>query len=504
MNAIIGLTYLLQKEIKTPKQHGQLLKVNDAAQHLMGIINDILDLSKIEAGRLTLELIPFNLLDALNELTMVFSEQAQWKDITLKMEIDPELPYSVEGDSVRLRQILINLVGNALKFTEQGVITIKASNVELASEHVIIKFEVSDTGIGISPEALPHIFDRFAQADGSTTRRFGGTGLGLTISQQLTELMGGVIGVESTAGVGSTFWFTVHMARYSGILPESTYVLIENDLPAAPRAAAKILVVEDTRVNSEVCCELLKYMGHTSIVASNGLDALELLLTDRFDLVLMDCQMPVMDGYEATQKYRNWEVSHGDRRLAIIALTGNAMEPDRQLCLDAGMDDYLKKPFNLIQLKDILAKWLPDLTQNNVSDNSQAINSTLNISTIADSMLLERAPLEAIKELRRPGSPDILARVISVYETDSPRLIISMRNSLQQNNTDEIIRAVHSLKTSSGMLGARLLADHCHALEKTLREGGDLMQAKAFIDKIEIMLQSATILLRSEIQGESF
>ena len=504
MNGIIGMTEVLLKSGLTERQHHFAATIRTSSNSLLAIINDILDLSKIEAGRLTLETTPFNLLDTLNELIEVFSEQAQWKEITLKTEIDPAVPYSVEGDPVRLRQVLINLVSNALKFTEQGTITVKVHNVELTPEHVVTKFEVTDTGIGISPEALPLIFDRFAQADGSTTRRFGGTGLGLSIAQQLTDLMGGSIGADSIYGVGSNFWFTVRLARFSGQLPESSYKLFKEEMSKPPITSSRVLVVEDTKVNYEVCSELLMHMGHSATSANNGFEALELLLEERFDLVLMDCQMPGMDGYEATRKYREWEMARGDTRLPIIALTGNAMEQDKRLCLDAGMDDYLKKPFNLRQLQDILTRWLPDSKQADISYQSDTSKTAVSFETHSNPMpLLERTPLDAIKELRRPGTPDILAKVISVYETDSPQLIIAMRNGLAQNNTKELIRAAHSLKTSSAMLGAQHLADLCHSVEKTLRNGKELQDAEAVIDRIEIMCQSATILLRSELEGEA-
>jgi TMAO reductase system sensor TorS len=502
MNGIMGMTEVLLKTGLTDRQHHFASTIKNSAESLLAIINDILDFSKIEAGKLTIESTPFNLQETLREIIDVFDEQAAWKEIALVVEIDPKVPFSVEGDPVRLRQVLINLVSNALKFTEQGSVTIKALCIEDSAEIIVLKFEVTDTGIGILPETLPLIFDRFAQADGSTTRRFGGTGLGLSIASQLAELMGGSIGVESVYGEGSTFWFTTRLAHFNGQLPDTEeFNKIEND---NTDVCAKVLVVEDTKVNREVCCELLKHLGHSATVVNNGLEALEILLKERFDVVLMDCQMPVMDGYEATRKYREWEQEQNGTHLPIIALTGNAMEQDKKLCLDAGMDDYLKKPFNLKQLSNTLSRWLSGSIRSD--STNEAFGSKLSGSESALSgaiQPLERAPLEAIKELRRPGHPDILAKVISVYESDAPQLIISMRTSLEDNNTEELIRAAHSLKTSSAMLGAQLLAEQCHNMEKMARDGGDLRNAKATIDRIEIMFQSASILLRSEIAGDS-
>lgn len=503
MNGIIGMTEVLLKSGLTDRQLHFAVTIKNSSDSLISIINDILDFSKIEAGRLALEKTPFNLLETITELTDVFAEQAEWKEISLKTEIDSDIPFSIEGDPVRFRQIMINLVSNALKFTEQGEIIIRAQTVASAADYVIIKFEIADTGIGIQPDVLQNIFDRFSQADGSTTRRFGGTGLGLAIARQLTELMGGTIGVESTYGTGSTFWFTTRLALYDGKLPESTYELFTKEPNKSSICGAKVLVVEDTNVNREVCCELLMHLGHTATVAINGLDALELLLRERFDLVLMDCQMPIMDGYETTQKYREWEQKQGKDRLAIIALTGNAMEYDKQLCLDAGMDDYIKKPFHLKQLSIVLNRWLPSILHTDsieLSDVSESV--MLNNATVASAQFLERAPLDAIKELRRPGTPDILKKIISVYENDAPQLILSLRSSIEQNNTGEAIRAAHSLKTSSAMLGAQQLADQCYVVEKTLRDGGELREARAIVDRIEIMCQSVSILLRSEIEVE--
>lgn len=504
MNGIMGMTEVLLKSGLTERQHRFAATIKNSSDSLLAIINDILDFSKIEAGRLTLETAPFNLLDTLDELVEVFSVQAQCKEISLKTEIDPAVPYSVEGDPVRLRQILINLVGNALKFTERGEILIHVHTTELTPEHAVIRFDVTDTGIGILPEVLPLIFDRFAQADGSTTRRFGGTGLGLSIARQLTELMGGSIGADSLFGVGSNFWFTVRLARFSGTLPEPAYKRIEESSSKPSTTSARVLVVEDTKVNYEVCCELLMQMGHSTTVANNGVEAVEFMLKERFDLVLMDCQMPLMDGYEATRKYREWEMAKGKKRLAIIALTGNAMERDKQLCLDAGMDDYLMKPFNLKQLNEILVRWLPHSKPADSRKQSDKTPTAIPSEAHSNPMpLLERAPLNAIKELRKPGVPDILAKIISVYESDSPQLIIAMRNGLEQNNTEELIRAAHSLKTSSAMLGAQQLADQCHSIEKMLRNGGELQDAKTVIDRIEIMCQAATVVLRSELEGEA-
>ncbi|MDD2366927.1 MAG: ATP-binding protein [Desulfuromonadaceae bacterium] len=505
MNGIMGMTEVLLKSNLNDRQHYFASTIKNSSDSLLTIINDILDFSKIEAGRITLETIPFNLINTVNELADIFSEQAKWKEIRFIKEIANDVPYSVLGDPVRLKQIIINLFSNALKFTEQGEICLKVSSTDLTSNHADLEFVVSDTGIGIPPESLNLIFDRFTQADGSTTRKFGGTGLGLPISKQLTELMGGSIGVSSVFGKGSVFWFTVRLKLCSIELFETSHTSITSVHSGSISEISHILVVEDTKVNQEVCNELLKHIPSRTVSATfvnNGLEALELLLRSKFDLVLMDCQMPVMDGYEATRKFREWEIKQGrEKRLPIVALTGNALDCDKQECLDAGMDDYLKKPFNLNQLNNVLNKWLSPPKEIEIIRENEPTKTTANYdNSVETNLMLERSPIDAIKELGNHGAPDILAKVISVYETDSPNQIISMRNSIKNSDTEGFIRAVHSLKTSSAMLGAHSLSELCQYVEKITRENGKPVDVNETIDRMELMLQSVTTLLRNELK----
>jgi len=505
MNGILGMSELLMKTYLTERQRHCALTIRNSTDALLAVINDILDLSKIEAGYMRLELLAFDLHEMIHELAGMFEEQAARQSLDLTTDIAPDVPQWVEGDPVRLRQVMINLIGNALKFTERGFVTVK---VQVSGDNSFIYFYVSDSGVGISGATRQQIFERFSQADGSTTRRFGGTGLGLAISKELVTLMGGTISVESVPGSGSTFSFT---ALLPAVCSEQVSAATdpEEDLLVEDVRSARILVVEDTAVSQEVCCELLRYMGHVTITAENGREALEMLKREHFDIVLMDCQMPIMDGYEATRRYRQWEkeLCRREQRV-IIALTGNAFGHDRQLCLDAGMDDYLSKPFKLKQLTATVSKWLLKLKQQPATiqsgDDSSAVVSLPPGTLVMPSQpfVLNKSALDGIKMLRRPGLSDILAKVVRVYETDAPALISVMRESYQQNDSESLIRAAHSLKTSSAMLGATELAEMSFFIEKTLQAGEPLPDAEALFTAIDTRCSETINLLLNEIGDE--
>jgi CheY-like chemotaxis protein len=355
MNGIMGMTELLLNSGPSPAQQQMLNRINNSTNALLTVINDILDFSKIESGQLVLETIAFNLRETVTEAISLVEGHAAAKHLDLEIRIDPQIPEIVAGDPVRLRQILLNLLSNAVKFTESGAISLCCTVQESGD---LFRFEVTDSGIGISPENMSMIFERFSQADSSTTRRFGGTGLGLSITQQLTRLMGGEIGVTSTLGSGSTFWFTVRLQSTN----RPSEQVRQEERPAASRhslAGIRVLVVEDTPDNRDVCSQILTMLGCRLDIACDGLEAVAILRRERFDVVLMDCQMPNMDGYEATRELRAWELQEGRPRTPVIALTGNAFAEDQRLCLAHGMDDYLAKPFNISQLATTIQRWLP-------------------------------------------------------------------------------------------------------------------------------------------------
>jgi len=361
MNAIIGMTDLVLRQSNDPKQIDQLGKVKTASAHLLHIINDILDISRIEAERLQLEQLDFRLGQVLENLVSLLGPRATEKGLNLLVQVQEGLAARrFKGDPTRLGQILLNLAGNAHKFTQQGTITLRASLIEERPDSVLLRWEVTDTGIGIAADAQARLFTAFEQADNSMTRKYGGTGLGLAISQRLVQLMGGEIGVESSPGQGSTFWFTVRLGLAGELAaPEPT-----GDQDSAEArlkshyAGTRVLLVEDEPVNQEVSRSLLEDVGLAVDVAEDGQQALELAQQHRYALILMDMQMPVMNGVDATRAIRNLGANSLNNTTPIIAMTANAFDDDRQVCLDAGMHDHIAKPVEPDLLYETLLKWL--------------------------------------------------------------------------------------------------------------------------------------------------
>ncbi len=362
MNGIIGMTAILLETSLEDQQRKYLNLVSVSADRLLGIINDILDFSKIEAGRLSLEEIPFSLTDKLDELSALMTVKARENNVIVTTRLSPEVPETLIGDPTRLMQIMINLVNNALKFTKNGRVTIVISLADKHErDHVLIHFAIKDTGVGVPPAKQKAIFAAFAQADSSTTRQYGGTGLGLSISSQLCTLMGGEIGMESEEGKGSTFWFT---ARFG--LPEPTYVKnnTEHGITCScelTRAeifnGRNILLAEDDYINTTLAITLLTQAGLQVTTVENGLDVLSEYATKRYDLILMDMQMPEMDGYEAAIAIREQE-KNTTSHIPIVAMTAHAIKGDREKCLEAGMDDYLAKPINAAELYAVIERQL--------------------------------------------------------------------------------------------------------------------------------------------------
>ncbi len=361
MNGIIGLSELLLATNLDEKQKRFTLSVHRSGQSLLSIIDHILDFSKIEAGKMNLEEVDFDLRELVADVINLLGVEAENKGIELVHMMGNEVTSRLVGDRVRVRQILINLVGNAIKFTEHGEVIISVTVLEDHDDDVTILVKVKDSGIGIPADAHVHIFEGFSQADNSTSRKFGGTGLGLTIAKQLTELLGGSIGVESVPGAGSTFWFNLRVRKQS-IKTGQSCKMNPGPQPALymPQFAANVLLVEDNPVNQELAAAMLENSGCTVIIANNGFEALDMLAQRSFDLIFMDCQMQIMDGYTATREIREQErnVSGVVKRQKIIAITANALLGDRDKCLEAGMDDYLAKPFSMQQLQSVLERWL--------------------------------------------------------------------------------------------------------------------------------------------------
>ena len=600
MNGILGMTELLLDAGLGERQRRFAEAVYQSGVHLLHIINDILDFSKIEAGKLELERIHFDLREMVEDLGSMFAQQAEAKGIELVCFVPHDLPVALRGDLVRLRQILANLVSNAVKFTEAGEIVLCTQLLEQDGARVRLRFEVRDTGVGIAPPAQARIFEAFTQADSSTTRRFGGTGLGLAISKRLVEMMGGQLGLTSAPSHGSTFWFEIGLMKQDGCsrplarefalqglrvlavddnatnceilahqlqgwgmkaisceggrealallreaharqepfdlaildlhMPQmdgpelartikadpalaATHLLMlssvmnaldpakrhaagvacsltkplrQSDLfnavatavgiriaaraaPAASTAGAlpkrvlsgRVLLAEDNPVNQQIAVAMLEHLGLVARVADDGQQAVEALARESFDAVLMDCQMPRLDGFAATAAIRRREQAAGARRrLAIIALTANAIEGDRERCLAAGMDDYLSKPFTREQLAQVLGRWL-EAARPDPSAAPPAEPATA----------LDPHGLEAIRALDPSGRSGLLAKVVGRYLEDAPARLEQMRVGIQAGDAAALAKAAHTIKSASAQLGAERLAALCKELEAMARGG---------------------------------
>jgi signal transduction histidine kinase/CheY-like chemotaxis protein/HPt (histidine-containing phosphotransfer) domain-containing protein len=473
LNGVIGMTDIVLDTDLTSDQRDCLETVKLSADSLLTLVNDILDFSKIEAGKIDLEAIGFDLRDCVKDALKMFALRAREKGLELLCDIAPTLPQMVRGDSGRLRQILLNLVNNAIKFTDSGEVALKAELESRQQDELTIRFSVSDTGIGIPVQHQESIFSPFTQADSSTTRRYGGTGLGLTISTRLASMMGGRLWVESELGRGSRFSFLVRMEALektiepgiiaaSGSLRDVRIPIVDdnqtNRAITPPSRKLRILLAEDNRVNQAVASRHLAKLGHTLVKANNGQEAIDLLQQQTFDLVLMDVQMPELDGFIATKKIRAREKStHG--HIPIIAMTAHAMKGDRARCLAAGMDGYVTKPLNP---EEVAAAIFTVLHEAREGDNATNVDKDK-----AKVKQVSEVPWNMSKTLEQLGDDvTLFQEVMEIFLTEAPKHLAALRLAVENGQAETVETAAHTLKGELGYLGIPEISQRASQIEE--------------------------------------
>jgi PAS domain S-box-containing protein len=481
MNAIIGLAYLLRQSALNAEQSERLDKINVAALHLLSIINDILDLSKIEADHLELEQNDFSLVEVLDNVRVQIADEAQAKGLAIEVDSD-DVPQWLRGDPTRLSQALLNYAGNAIKFTESGSIRLRVRLMEDTGEEFLLRFEVQDTGIGIAEDKLPMLFDLFTQADSSTTRKYGGTGLGLVITRRLAQMMRGEAGVESILGQGSTFWFTVWLQRGHGAMTgESPENLAgAGAMLRRSHSGARLLLVEDNPINREVALELLHGAGLTVDTAENGRIAVEKVCANPYDLVLMDIQMPEMDGLAATKAIR---AQPEFASLPILSMTANAFDEDRHDCLAAGMNDFVAKPVIPEVLYATVLRWLSTPQQNHAQGiiAIQPANPSADVASVPSPVTANATQrfsmpgLDADRGLSAVlGDTRIYSRLLHMFANAHGEDMKRVQEQLAVGDTQEATRLTHGLKGVAATLGARRVSDLAARLDAAMSQNASL------------------------------
>ncbi|CAN7727833.1 PAS domain S-box protein [Duganella sp. LjRoot269] len=498
MNGVIGMAYLALKTDLDARQRDYLEKIRFAGEHLLGIIDDILDISKIEAGKLEIEQVDFALDHVIQTLTTVVAPKAASRELELVFDLDPTLPRVLRGDPLRLGQVLINYANNAIKFSEKGRIEVRVRQVVGDANGCLLRFEVSDCGIGLSETEIEKLFQSFQQADTSTTREYGGTGLGLAICKQLAQLMGGDVGVRSRPGHGSTFWFTARLGISSATVPalidrvkDAAAELLATSRSAAVMSAlkdARILLVEDNTFNQQIALEMLEEVGSSVCLANNGMEALELLRQTAFDCVLMDVQMPLMDGLEATRRIRA-DPSLADMR--VLAMTATATNEDRVRCIEAGMDDFISKPIQPALMYQTIANWLPERRAGALEAAPPASRTAFKTTMGGDPAVIDLS---------------ILAKLLGYHPHKVRKFAFKFLHNTQDGLT-QIERALargdlavarevgHRLKSPARTVGALGLGDLLLELEQLPADGGQeelLRRARALLAQLWPLLDRIT------------
>ncbi|MBF0260482.1 MAG: ABC transporter substrate-binding protein [Magnetococcales bacterium] len=482
MNGVLGIAGLILKTPLTDQQRHYVQIIQRSGRALLRIINDILDFAKIRDGRLFLEVLRFDLDVVIRDVCDIFLQKAVRKGLNFHFDQSYEGKNHLLGDPYRLSQILFNLLGNAIKFTDQGSVGLKMEIFEEREADIVLLFCVTDTGIGISPDYQSQMFQNFSQEDPSVARRFGGTGLGLAITRQLVSLLHGDLWMESKPGHGSTFWFT---ARFGKQQPGDIQEIAEwnrNQIAVSPENGpftGRVLLVEDHPVNQEVALATLELFGCQVTVAVNGEQALTLVreTVPTFDIIFMDCEMPILDGFETTRRLRAWEMQSGRAPIPIIALTAHVLQESRQQCSAAGMDDYLHKPFSQADLGAVLRRWLPHDTQLATSGDGgaglQDITSheaaqpeaVLGKQGEAAVEVLDSIALGRILDLARNGGNGLLGKMVAHYLAYTPELLATLKQAIEREDAEGVRVAAHTLKSSSLTMGAARLAELGRTLE---------------------------------------
>jgi len=515
MNAIIGLSYMVLKSDLMPHQREQVRKIQRSSQLLLGIVNDVLDYSKIEAGKLTLEKVDFSLDQVLDNVASLLSEKAAAKGLRLTFDIDPNMPARLIGDPLRLGQILVNYADNAVKFTATGSVSIHLEMREETATEVLLYGAVRDTGKGLSQTQTVRLFQSFQQADSSTTREFGGTGLGLVICKQLAGIMQGEVGVDSMPGVGSTFWFTARLgkakstarlgprtraASADAVMDVDSHCFSDSipmDLdPLQAIRGARILLVEDNALNREVACELLRDAGLVVVEARNGALALEHLEQASYDLVLMDMQMPVMDGLTATRRLRQLPQCAA---VPVVAMTASASAEDRQLCLDAGMNDHVAKPIEPVLLFAALLKWIkPEARDVSPAPTVRTGLPAADANAVVD--IPEVPGLDVATGLRRVrGKKAFYLSLLRRFVQGQASAVEDLRAALYTGNRDEAQRIAHTLKGLAGSIAVEAIQQAAQTVEQAIANGQTLQMLEVSLNSLERQLVPFVAQLRERL-----
>lgn len=469
MNGVIGMTSLLLDTDLTDEQAEFARVISKSSQSLLTVINDILDYSKIESGQLDIEYIVFNIRNTIKDVTDLLSIKAKDKQLEFNSWIDPDVPTLALGDPVRIRQILINLTDNALKFTSEGSVTIRVERTQQEGKLHTVCFSVTDTGIGISGSKIEHLFESFTQADPTTTRRYGGTGLGLAICRQLSQLMDGEIHVESEVGAGSRFWFSLKLKEQEERRKERAGHLQSmkkrrstdrvEPIEEEHKQKFRILLAEDDIVNQQVVIHTLEKLGFNATVAANGEEVLKQLEYHTFDIVFMDIQMPKMDGFEATRRVRSYHSDKMNSKIPIVAMTAHTMEGDKERCLSAGMNDYISKPINRSELKAVLNRWLP------IHDNMED-RQIFEVQDISSDQALDYS----VFNTRKVELGGKMSAFIKLFLGALPEKLGNIEKAVLEHDLVLLQTAAHTLKSNCATFGALKMVNICLEMEIAARE----------------------------------